>query len=494
MDEQVVFTTQNTGTVCNVHSLEQTSLRQLTVSSAQSAVQIGGRYLLVAQSQKALINVYDISGDHKRESVEQRIPLPEVVCCLETVENLQHSPQAADLSLPWLLLASTPSGKLYVWEMNSGFLLTVKQMAHYQSITKIQSICSGKYVVTSGEDSRVIIWQTTDLVCEEEPKPVCTLHDHTLSVTDFAVSNTCNDSTIRLFTASQDATLRCYSLNLNRSVEPKQLATFTCPYPIQCLALDPADRACYIGTSQGVLNLPLYYRISGDKIANLAQETSTNKLFSLVPELEESREKLYSRGSLQVDKVAESNTTRLGVSLDGTLLIVGDNNGHVAVVEIFSKQVLRTIQPLTTAPSNGAVTNLLIATRWKSPLQPSLTQRHNFAKIPALQRNIHDKRGLHELWFQIGQPPQLNLAQRNFDEYLSQVQMEQMIWSQSSVARASTVPIPAPTTTPTTTTTTTMDRNSKDQEIAQLRENLDTLKGAYAELRSMHQTLLENRQ
>lgn len=489
MDEQIIFTTQNTGTVCNVHSLELASLRQLTVGSAHSAVQIGGRYLLIAQSQKALLNVYDLSGDHKRESVEQRLPLPELVCCLETVENQQDSPQAADLSLPWLLLASTPSGKLYVWEMNSGVLLTVKQMAHYQSITKIQSICDGKYVITSGQDSRVIIWQTTDLVCEEEPKPVCILHDHTLSVTDFAVSSTCSDSNVRLFTASQDATLRCYSLNLSHSVEPKPLATFTCLYPIQCLALDPADRACYVGTSQGVFNIPLYYRISGDKIASLAQETSTNKLFSIVPNSHENREKLYSRGSLQVNKIVESDATRLEVSLDGSLLIVGDNHGHVAITEIFSKQILRTVQPLTTAASNGAVTNLLLATQWNSSSQPNLTQRHNFSKLPALQRNIQDKRGLHELWFQIGssQQPELNLAQSNFEKYLTEVQTEQMTWSQSSsaVPTASVV---------STTAAATKDDSNKDQEIAQLKENLTTLKGAYAELRSMHQTLLEKRQ
>lgn len=488
MDEQIVFTTQNTGTVCNVHSLEQTSLRQLTVGSSHSAVQINERYLLVAQSQKALINVYDISGTHKRESVEQRIPLPEVVCCLETVENQHDSLQAADLSLPWLLLASTPSGKIYVWEMNSGLLLRVKQMAHYQSITKIQSICNGKYVVTSGEDSRVIIWQTTDLVCEEEPKPVCILHDHTLGVTDFAVSSTCGDSSVRLFTASQDATLRCYSLDLYRSVEPKSLAIFTCPHPIQCLTLDPADRACYVGTSQGVFNLPLYYRISGDKISNLVQETSTNKLFSLVVEPQESKDKLYSRGSLQVDKVVDSNATKLQVSLDGTLLITGDKDGHVAIIEIFSKQVLRTVQPLTTAATNGAVTNLLVTTQWKSSSQANLAQRHNISKIPALQRNVHDKRGLHELWFQIGYQPQMNLPQSNFDNYLVQVQEEQMMWSQSSAAPSQSKP-----SLPTAALTQSEDY-TKDQEITHLKENLTALKGAYAELRSIHETLLEDRQ
>ena len=140
MDEQIIFTTTTAGTITNIHSFEQSNLRQCTVSAPNSAVQVGNKYLFVAQAQKALINVYNISGPHKRESIEQRLPLPEPVTCLEVVNHNTVSAttqiggslhKLPEFNLPYLLLATTESGKLYVWELNSGILLNVKPMAHY---------------------------------------------------------------------------------------------------------------------------------------------------------------------------------------------------------------------------------------------------------------------------------------------------------------------------------------------------------------------------
>lgn len=506
MDEQIIFTTNNTGTVCNVHSLEQTSLRQCLVGSRNSAVQVGNKYLFVAQAQKALINVYDISGKQKRESVEQRLPLPEVVSCLAVVENnVVPSPESQkmhhrlpEFNLPYLLLASTPSGKLYMWELNSGLLLGVKMMAHYQSITKIQPILNGNYVVTSGNDSRVIIWQTVDLVCEEEPRNVCVIHDHTLAVTDFCVSATCGDFGTsygaKLFTASQDATLRCYELNLsatntkNDLVQPKLLATFTCPYPILSLALDPADRACYIGTQKGVLGLQLYYKLGSAKVANLVQSAGNNgKLFSLVVEDEGERDKLYAQGQLVCSKVVDSDATCIQVSLDGSLLILGGSEGGVSIVEAYSKQILRTVQPLTTVASNGAVTNILLST-YSQETNANFASLHKSTphKIPPLQRIVYDKKGLHEIWFQVGEEKDTAPLQ-DFDAYLANVQKEQMLWSQSqkdgavgsiaSPGLAKTLPI--------------IPDDAKDKEIAELKGNISTLKDAYKELRAMHEKLFQ---
>ncbi|CAI4783331.1 CBM_collapsed_G0048330.mRNA.1.CDS.1 [Saccharomyces cerevisiae] len=241
MDEQVIFTTNTSGTIASVHSFEQINLRQCSTQSRNSCVQVGNKYLFIAQAQKALINVYNLSGSFKRESVEQRLPLPEILKCLEVVENdgvqydriqgVNHN--LPDFNLPYLLLGSTESGKLYIWELNSGILLNVKPMAHYQSITKIKSILNGKYIITSGNDSRVIIWQTVDLVSasNDDPKPLCILHDHTLPVTDFQVSSSqgkflsCTDT--KLFTVSQDATIRCYDLSLIGSKESRRQTKMT---------------------------------------------------------------------------------------------------------------------------------------------------------------------------------------------------------------------------------------------------------------------------
>lgn len=513
MDEQVIFTTNNTGSVTSVHSLEQSTLRQCTVGSRHSAVRVGDKYLFVAQAQKALINVYNISGSHKRESVEQRLPLPEVLSCLATVDapRSDASHEVPDFNLPYLLLGSTEAGKLYIWELTSGILLGVKPMAHYQAITKIQSILEGKYVVTSGADARVMIWQTIDLVSMSEPKPVCILHDHTLPVTDFQVSSTCGDfpsvSGTALFTVSEDATLRCYDLSTmarGKASQPTLVATFTLPLAITALALDPADRACYIGTSEGCFSLQLFYRLNGSKVVPLVQFRGGNagkaSIFSLTeasadPQAPQDREKLHAIGQLLCEKVSGATVICLELSMDGTLLLVGDSQGRVSVTEIYSKQILRTMQPISTSQAtHGGVTNLLINTQLnasKGDVIVEATKTSANAKIPSLQRVIFDssKRGqLHDIFHQVGEEEEPNLlCVDDFGSFADQLRTQQATLSQSNGSR-STVYVSA---SESNVKETNEGDSAKDLEILHLKDNIESLKSAYKELRGLHEKLFE---
>ncbi|CAI4749487.1 CHS_3a_G0045160.mRNA.1.CDS.1 [Saccharomyces cerevisiae] len=549
MDEQVIFTTNTSGTIASVHSFEQINLRQCSTQSRNNCVQVGSKYLFIAQAQKALINVYNLSGSFKRESVEQRLPLPEILKCLEVVENngvqydriqgVNHN--LPDFNLPYLLLGSTESGKLYIWELNSGILLNVKPMAHYQSITKIKSILNGKYIITSGNDSRVIIWQTVDLVSasNDDPKPLCILHDHTLPVTDFQVSSSqgkflsCTDT--KLFTVSQDATIRCYDLSLIGSKKkqkanendvsigktPVLLATFTTPYSIKSIVLDPADRACYIGTAEGCFSLNLFYKLKGNAIVNLLQSAGVNtvqkgRVFSLVQRNSltggenEDLDALYAMGQLVCENVLNSNVSCLQISMDGTLLLIGDTEGKVSIAEIYSKQIIRTIQTLTTSQDSvGEVTNLLtnpyrlergnlLFEGESKGKQPSNNNGHNFMKIPNLQRVIFDgknKGHLHDIWYQIGEPeaetdPNLALPLNDFNAYLEQVKTQESIFSHigkvSSDVKVIDNKIDA---------TSSLDSNAaKDEEITELKTNIEALTHAYKELRDMHEKLYEEHQ
>lgn len=267
MDEQIIFTSGNTGTVSLLHSLDQSNLRQCQTDSRFSSCVVKQKYLFVAQSKKALIQIYSLHGANKRESVEQRLPVPEVLQCIECVDE------------DGLLLGATDSGKLYIWNLSSGNLLNVKPMAHYQGIVKIKSICHGKYVVTAGNDSRLIFWQTMDLLQSEEPKPLFIIHDHSLPITDFAFSNTLGHFLDgKLFTVSSDMTLRCYTVSVNS--EPRCISVFTFPTALNCISLDPADRCIYIGSESGVINLPFYYKVSPYKIINLLQ-SNESKIYSI---------------------------------------------------------------------------------------------------------------------------------------------------------------------------------------------------------------------
>lgn len=521
MDEQVIFTTDGTGSISSIHSFEQSSLRQCSTSSKNSAVRVGDRFLFVAQAHKALINVYNVLGPHKRESVEQRLPLPEVVRCLEVVENRAGDVgqngsdyhRLPEFNLPYLLLASTESGKLYVWELNSGILLSVKPMAHYQAITKIRSILGGKYVITSGADARVMIWQTTDLVSMEEPKPVCILHDHTLPITDFQVSCTYGEflslSGTKLFTVSEDATLRCYDLsslgNRGKDSLPKLVATFTFPLAIAALALDPADRACYIGTDSGCFNLQLFYKLSGSKIVNLVQSSdssaSGSRIYSLVEASQESnsmqqREKLYLSGQLLCEKLIDVGISCLQTSMDGTLLLAGDCLGKVSVVEIFSKQILRVMQPVTTSQeAQQRVRNILLETQSTTSKNDIIaeTNAKQSSKIPSLQRVIYDRAipgQLHEINFQVGEDEEsIPLPVSDFESYADQLRSQQAVLSRSNNFN-SNIKIAGSDSSNGKLVIGDED-DDKDRQIADLKDNVETLKQAYQELRGLHEKLYQ---
>lgn len=511
MDESVIFTTRQSAICTSLHSGEQAVLKQCSTGAGNSAVRVGNKYLFVAQSNKALINVYNVEGTHKRETVEQRLPLPETVNCLEVIEN--NIVGGSDFDLPYLLLASTDSGKLYCWELNSGALLNVKQMAHYQAITRIRSIMDGKYFVTSGEDSRVIIWQTADFVSNSsaEPKPISILHDHTLSVTDIALSMAHGEhfstSGVKLFTASEDSTIRCYDVSFLKGdarknvknnedktlYQPKLLATFTFPAPLTSMVLDPADRALYAGTAQGVYNLSLYYHIENtNSIVNLVQASSSNKnkIYSIVENNVGSNfeaKKLFSMGQLISTKMLATPVTKLEVSFDGTTLLVGNKFGRISVLEVASKQILRTLQPLTTADNEedcitNILTNVVNRSSHDNILDQSQSTKNTVQKLPVLQRVMFDKSQKHELWFQnsdiaqISRPLNEVSPLADFDGYMDQLRAQESVFATNSSESNSLKQ--------TKVVATSTDDNSAAEE-------LQSIKKAYKELRELHESLFK---
>ncbi|AAS50630.1 ABL141Cp [Eremothecium gossypii ATCC 10895] len=508
MDEQVIFTTAVSGTVCQVHSVGQANLRQCAASTPNSAVLMGDK-LLVAQANKALINVYSVDSRSKKEALEQRLPLPEQLSCLAVVEN--HTGDAGvHQQLPYLLLGSTPSGKLYVWEAGSGKLLTVKAMAHYQAITKMQAIINGKYVVTAGADSRLIIWQTASLVLEEEPKPLYVLHDHTLAITDFAVSNAHNGKYLnsKLYTVSEDMTVRCYQLS-SQLEQPQLLATFTFPLALTSIALDPADRCLYVGTREGAFALPLFYKLdsSGATLVNLLQP-GKHQIYSIVPEqagVEVNKQELYRMGQLLCSKMLSCHVSLIRVSMDGSMVLLATGSGNCVVVDTYSKQPVKELAPLL-APGTqtGPVSNII--TRSMTVKSDSLLQDLNLAdarateaiKIPALAKTVFDKTGTHDIIYCAPTDTLSSVLPRALDlpQYLDMIAEEDSVFANTPVTR-STVKVvgelaPAKAEAlPASSAEAQQSADDTDAEVARLRESLQQLTGAYKDLRALHEKLYE---
>ncbi|SCU96589.1 LAME_0F16754g1_1 [Lachancea meyersii CBS 8951] len=494
MEEQLCFSTSSTCTVAILNGAKQTDLKQCGTEFRNGTVRVGYSHLFVAQRRKAVINVYKINGNGSRESVEQRLALPEPVSCLEVVENAEKP------DTPYLLLASTPTGKLFVWELMSGNLLAVKPLAHYQPITKIQSVVNGKYVITSGADARLMIWQTVDLVTQQDPKPIFTLHDHTLGITDFCVSNAHAKTHLsgKLFTVSQDMTLRCYDLNLDVWPQPQLLATFTFPSPLECIALDPADRACYVGGPQGVYQVNFYYSISSNQILNLLNADG-NRIISCVEcQPERNLRELYAMGQIECPKILDASGTQLAISMDGSSLVVGDTSGKCSVIDVYSKQSMKEIQSIVVNESCGEVTGLTLnlIDQDTSESLVSTDKAHTEFKFPNLQKSVFTREGLHDVYYQAPAEKEGAVAPLDdFEEYLDQVASEENAFVQlGSVVSTVKIVDQIKSTAEGTQAQDEPSRQEESKEILEMQENVRDITNAYKDLREMYDKLLREHQ
>ncbi|CCH59789.1 hypothetical protein TBLA_0B09730 [Henningerozyma blattae CBS 6284] len=501
--EEIIFTTGNSGSVSSFQSREQSSLSQSNAVGPNAMVRLPNGSLLVAQSNKALINVYNLNGSNmKRESIHQRLPIPEKIISMNIVKHLNDS----TIELPYLLLCGTNSGTLYIWELSSGCLLQAKQMAHYQGIIKIDSMDHGRYIITGGKDGRIIIWDTVELVSgNEDIKPLIILHDHTLPITDFVLSKTYGDylssSGSKLITSSQDSTIRCYSLNKTQTGQLKGqlICTFSNTKPIKTMVLDHADRCLYYGTNDGVFSLPLFYRIDKQTIIDILGTnntgTSKGKIFTLIKESNDTtRSKLYSMSQILIESIYGTGIELIELSMDGSILIIGGSEGTVSILEIYSKQIIRNIQSIinvsdSSSDANNGVNNLMVQVVEPNAIKVGETHHTNTQrdwKIPTLQRAVYDRKGAHDVWVQLNDRP--NPEEQTFEKYMDEIADQSKVFTQLGSVISEVKVTGSEDSTDTSTTPVTA------AEIVQLKANLKSLTEAYGELRNMHEQLFQEHQ
>lgn len=452
-----------------------------------------GERLFVASPNKALINVYSWG----KESPDQRIPIPEQLSCLTLCKHprikVLEGHQSDERNLPsfrtpWLLAGGSKTGKLYVWELASGNLLCVKE-AHYQAITAIKFSQCGTFLVSGSSDARCMVWRTSDLISvynkDEESsiniKPFASFTDHSLPITDLTISEAGIISDLRLYTVSRDSTLRIYDI-MTKSL----LTTFVLPSGIECVTKDPANRACYVGLSNGLIRTVPLYQINpntsvlesiGGRGKIVTLDTDPNLLNTFVHHQQRlSTEPLHK--TLNKKTTTEEKpilVTRLSITMDGSNLISGDSAGRVYVSDIVSRQVVKTF-----APCKSSISYIQVNACAAEKVSVSNTSSNNNDKrhrlIPQFKRVLANPDPLeHQLYMEIPKQPE---DEEDFESWLARKSQEELEFKNLTHINSSvTVTGAAPTTT--------------DSTVKELEEKLAKVSKAYTDLRGKHEELYE---
>lgn len=347
--------------------------------------------------------------------------------------------------------------------------------SHYQQVSSIEFSSCGTFLVTGGEDARVMVWRTLDLINllneDRNIKPYYAITDNTLPVTSVLLSKAGVVNDLRLYTTSGDATLRVYDV-----VTKTLLSTFILSAPIESATLDPANRAVYVGLNTGEIRIIPLYKINAN--TSVLESVGGNKKIVTVEADPELKNTFVHHQQNQ-----EAAVTQLKMSLDGSSIVSGDSIGRVFVSDIVTRQVLKTF-----VPCNGSISVLSVNTCPYETVNATDAARIKNDKkhrlIPALKRVLADSSTIsHQLYLEI--PDEINEDEEEEEDEDFQVWLSRKAQQELSFKNLSTI------NSSVKSLSTNAGSGLVNSKVTELQETLDTVSNAYSELRTKHEELLK---
>ena len=146
------------------------------------------------------------------------------------------------------LFGGGKSGKIYVWALGSGALLTVFE-AHYREVTTLTTSSDGACLVSGGDDGIVHCWWLSSIVdTSSSPVPCNTFTNHGLRITCVRCCLGPYGQTMVL-SASLDCTVKIFSLSKGELV-----SDVVFPKAITSVTMDAMEKRIFAGSVEG----PIY--------------------------------------------------------------------------------------------------------------------------------------------------------------------------------------------------------------------------------------------
>ena len=210
--------------------------------------------------------------------------------------------------------------------------------AHLQAISCV--VTTQSHLMTGSEDSNVHVWSVSrllSLTTNDTHEPLRTLSNHRAAITSLVVGHSASATNICV-SASKDNTIIVWNYHTG-----DLLRTFLLPSTPLCLALDPCDRAVFVGFEDGSLQI----------IEFLQAQSTLNPLYDT--RLQNTPVQVTLPPWVAPSEVGATHC--LGLSYDGTSLLSGHASGKIAQWDTGRRVFAAEIADL-----NAPVTNLLMLT------------------------------------------------------------------------------------------------------------------------------------
>ncbi|EME38804.1 hypothetical protein DOTSEDRAFT_180709 [Dothistroma septosporum NZE10] len=293
-------------------------------STPRNCLAVSGSHIFAAQADKAVVHVYNrVKGNQ-----EATVPF---------TERISSIALGCDDSV---LVIGTVEGRVFLWELSTGRQVTTGYL-HLQAVTALAVDPTSNFLLSASKDSTVLVWSIPALLSFTNANTVSqlsTFDAHHSEVVALAVGHSSSRCNIAV-TASKDKTCLVWDYHTGNL-----LRTYLLPEVPLSIALDPADRAVYIGHGDGSLQqLALHASPSG------AMDAAQNAADATTPVLP-SRS---TRWKLQ--DTSHGPALSLSVSYDGTVVTSGHQSGMILAWDTARGSF---ISSLVQPPLPGPVNNL----------------------------------------------------------------------------------------------------------------------------------------
>jgi pre-rRNA-processing protein IPI3 len=338
-------------------------------STHRNCLAISESHIFAAQADKAVIHVYN----RERGNQEATVPFPERI----------HSLAYAGVGSA-LLVIGTAEGRLILWELASGRLVT-STTSHLQPVSSLVVTNNHSFILSGSADSSIHVWSLPNLISFPKDStlstgnalqntPLRTFSNHRSGITALSCGHSMTATNFAISASDDNA---CYIWAVASCEILRVILLSSTPF---CFTVDPADRAIYLGYEDGNIQCIDLFQIGSnnatgtlpDSVHNAAQDSSIH---------------LDSKDAWSAASADIGSAQCICLSYDGTMLLSGHGSGRVLSWDVAKGRVQKSI-----ADFRQSVTNLIMLRPDGLPSHRPSFQVKTITK-PKLEYSMPTKRG-----------------------------------------------------------------------------------------------------